>query len=427
MSTASTHAHGSPSGHVKCLAAALATAGALFAAPVSRAEAVAHTARPVKVSCGQTVTRSTTLANDLIDCPGSGIIIGGDDIELDLNGHTINGDGKDDDGDEYGIDNSAGHDRVTIEGGSIRAFVEGVAVRGASAGRIRGLSTSRQFHAGIIVLDSVGMQIERNASNAECGGIVVAGGSHDVRIQQNTVSGESCGGISLFDSDHVRVSSNVISTPGKVITGDAAGISVLDHSDHNVVEYNSVSGQGFVAVIADGGVDNVVQSNRISRSHGGIILTGDDNTLADNLVSNISGGCDGCGFGISFEGGQRNVIEHNIVDHTQGDAGSSSPPSSPRRRPAINNTVRFNVARAGTVDGILVESTATGTVVDRNFADANGDDGIDVDAATTTLTGNVANHNRDFGIEAVAGVRDGGGNRARWNGNRSQCAEVICR
>jgi hypothetical protein len=64
-------------------------------------------------------------------------------------------------------------------------------------------------------------------------------------------------------------------------------------------------------------------------------------------------------------------------------------------------------------NGILVDNGATGTLVVRNRAIGNGDDGIDVDAPATTLTHNIANHNHDLGIEAVPGVIDGGGNTPR--------------
>jgi hypothetical protein len=43
------------------------------------------------------------------------------------------------------------------------------------------------------------------------------------------------------------------------------------------------------------------------------------------------------------------------------------------------------------------------------------------------LTSNTANDNVDFGIEAVPGVIDGGGNRAFGNGNPLQCLNVVCK
>jgi hypothetical protein len=42
------------------------------------------------------------------------------------------------------------------------------------------------------------------------------------------------------------------------------------------------------------------------------------------------------------------------------------------------------------------------------------------------LAGNRAFGNPDFGIEAVAGVIDGGGNRAWDDGNPLQCLNVDC-
>ena len=45
----------------------------------------------------------------------------------------------------------------------------------------------------------------------------------------------------------------------------------------------------------------------------------------------------------------------------------------------------------------------------------------------TTLVRNTANRNHDLGIEAVAGVIDGGGNKAQGNGNPAQCTNVACK
>ena len=49
---------------------------------------------PPGLECGDTITADTTLDRDLTDCPNNGIVVGADGITLDLNGHTISGDGK---------------------------------------------------------------------------------------------------------------------------------------------------------------------------------------------------------------------------------------------------------------------------------------------------------------------------------------------
>ena len=61
---------------------------------LSGVTAAAGQSPPPGLECGDTITADTTLDRDLTNCPSNGIIIGADDITLDLNGHTISGDGK---------------------------------------------------------------------------------------------------------------------------------------------------------------------------------------------------------------------------------------------------------------------------------------------------------------------------------------------
>src|SRR4051794_40004914 len=71
----------------RLLFSALAS-GLIFAAlfPISSAQGFG-----IPVQCGDVITQDTKLDSDLTNCPGDGIVIGADDIELDLNGHTIDG------------------------------------------------------------------------------------------------------------------------------------------------------------------------------------------------------------------------------------------------------------------------------------------------------------------------------------------------
>ena len=43
--------------------------------------------------CGDVITANTKLTSDLVNCPDNGLVIGADNITLDLNGHVIDGDG----------------------------------------------------------------------------------------------------------------------------------------------------------------------------------------------------------------------------------------------------------------------------------------------------------------------------------------------
>ena len=85
-------------------------------------------------------------------------------------------------------------------------------------------------------------------------------------------------------------------------------------------------------------------------------------------------------------------------------------------------------------DGIQLTGTGGQVRLVANEAVSNGDDGIHVGEIplpvterSVVLERNRADHNADLGIEAVPGVTDGGGNRARGNGNPLQCLVVVCR
>src|SRR6185503_18960422 len=81
-------------------------------------------ANAVTLSCGQTITQDTTLDSDLVDCPGDGVVIGAPGITLDLGGHLIDGAGF---GAGFqGVDDTAGHDAVTVTGGTVQEFFDGV-------------------------------------------------------------------------------------------------------------------------------------------------------------------------------------------------------------------------------------------------------------------------------------------------------------
>ena len=49
-----------------------------------------------------------------------------------------------------------------------------------------------------------------------------------------------------------------------------------------------------------------------------------------------------------------------------------------------------------------------------------------MEARTAKLTGNTALFNTELGIDATAGVTDGGGNKAHGNGSLHQCENVAC-
>jgi hypothetical protein len=82
------------------------------------------------VSCGQVITKDTKLDNDLLDCPpndessygAAAIVIGADDITLDLNGHTLHGGFRTLGTSTKGVSNEAGYDGVTVKNGTMTGY-----------------------------------------------------------------------------------------------------------------------------------------------------------------------------------------------------------------------------------------------------------------------------------------------------------------
>jgi hypothetical protein len=90
---------------------------------------------------------------------------------------------------------------------------------------------------------------------------------------------------------------------------------------------------------------------------------------------------------------------------------------------------RGNLVRKAGVGGIAIATDPDAsrhrhrhTLLEDNVAIGAADDSIHVDSSATTLTGNLAVHNGDLGIEAVAGVTDGRGTRPSGNATDSSSA-----
>jgi nitrous oxidase accessory protein NosD len=353
------------------------------------------------VSCGDTITADTTLDGDLLNCPGSGIVIGADGITLDLNGHTIDGDEPEacDEICDFGVANF-GHQGVTIEGGVVREFALAAILGNAADNRLLHMSLAESTFPGVIVFESPGLRFEHNT--------VTANGLE--------TDGE---GLGLFTSPDSRVAQNEIFDNGDI------GVFGLDASDI-VFERNALSGHTEAGFLIEGS-RNVFNRNRLSGNGVGIDVGGDENVITRNHVFDSPLSEEGGGFGIFVAAGRDNVVARNLVVRSSraGIRLSLIPEELEGGPGAVNTAVRHNVLR-GNGDGIFVLDTAENTLIEDNLALASEDDGIDVDSPLTTLTGNHALRNGDLGIEAVFGVTDGGGNKAHGNSNPAQCTNLAC-
>jgi parallel beta-helix repeat protein len=392
----------------------------IVALAVGGGGAFAHTTTAIQPACGATITVDTKLTADLVDCPGDGIVIGAVGITLDLGGHIVDGDGSPGlTGPNIGIRND-GYDGVTVRNGAVQEFDFGVRLDGPAANVLRHVVSTGNGRAGIRIQNSARDELSENTvvDNGTFG-IIFFGGTHDNFVEKNSVSGNGGGGIGDFVSESDRIAGNVVSGNGD------DGISLGDSSDVTVEE-NSVS-DNFAGILVDGD-GNTLNGNHVFGNLDGIVVDGDRNTVSTNHVADALG-CDdgeGCGFGISVEGGADNVVMGNEITRTL----HSGIRLDAYGAPVARNVFRNNTVRTAGVDGIAIDADDVGpvleTLLEGNHVTGASDDGIHVRSPSTTLTHNHANRNGDLGIDAVDGVTDGGGNHATGNGNAAECTIITC-
>lgn len=259
------------------VAAALGVVAVLATATVSGGRTL-HTAAP---TCGQALTASVTLAADM-DCSAggtNGLNVGANSITINLNGHTIRGNGG-----NIGI-SANGHTGVVIENGTIDDFGTGVLILGAASNsRVSGMRLVNNQSIGIDD-ESDGTILTGNvALNSVLDGIYVAPSS-GVQVTKNLVEGNGTNGVLANGATGATVTGNV------ALNNTSAGIDA--GGDSGTLSGNVANGNG------TDGID-ATSINRDALTPG-LVVTG--NRASFNA-----------GYGISAEytkDGGRNVVQQN--------------------------------------------------------------------------------------------------------------------
>lgn len=225
-----------------------AIAFALMAYAASQASA----APPVEgVTCGETITHSLTLGNDM-PCGGfpitSGMVIGADNITIDLGGHTVTT--------SYGTGIvSSGHTGITIQNGSLTA-TEG---------------------AGISLIGDHNDVVNHVTGEAEFAPVGLSGGSGNT-VEGSTLSADFGGpALSLNAEQGDTISANSVTHAGTPGGGNAIK---LDQSNGNQVTGNVMEG-----TLVIGGNSNTVSSNQMSNAQSdGLDVAGTGNFIRQNTA-----------------------------------------------------------------------------------------------------------------------------------------------
>jgi parallel beta-helix repeat protein len=375
---------GRPARHARATAIAIAV---VAFSSFSGSRAIAQ-----HIHCGDVITADTKLDSDLLDCPGDGIVTAGEDVTVDLGGHTIDGDGSPG---HYAVREAAtAGNGLTVEEGTVSDF--GVGLFDGSDALIRDITfrdtgllvadydkvvvERNFFDNSALSLEHAGAQVIGNVFSGDGSGIAVfAHSGQPTRIERNRISGYH-EGIGCNQCARLDVERNVFSGNGLAIAGDEAAFLRIAHNrifenrygiyltfaPANVIEDNTVTGneEEGIALVAPA-THNRIVGNVVSRNgEAGISLrTGEyrpclfDNEVAANRVFRNHGN------GISIEGRSR------LSDPDGCPANDAQPVR------VVSNDVHDNQ-----LDGINVASDIK-LLLERNVTDRNGDDGIDVDGA----------------------------------------------
>ena len=217
-------------------------------------------------ACGQVVEGLVEL-NSNLNCSGDGLIVGGDDTTIRLNGHTIMGPGPD-------------------------SSKVGVSVGNQDGVRIQGPGTIEQFQAGILASGAEGtviseMILEDNQI------AIFSTGTEGLQAMQNIITRNSIGMASH--------SSNGLELRENLLTGNVlAGITFVATGESLVSTNNVIESENGIFVDPQSS-DNRIESNNVLRNKvdlnnaNGLATNVNQNGYSDNncQISNPSGLCIG--------------------------------------------------------------------------------------------------------------------------------------
>jgi parallel beta-helix repeat protein len=288
-------------------------AGVIVAVPAGSAGAASNTA-----ACGEVVATDLTLENDLVCINTDGLIVGRDNITIDLNGHTIEcvapdgylgqctGAGPlgvilEDPDPEVGIDTN-GHSNVHVFGsglfdpdgsGRVNGFDVGVRVIGGAEINIQNLRIAAQqaavpAGAPVPAPQSIGILVHEISCPFPMKSIVHIGGG---RSGENNVNGYNLG-LWLRDADCVSVGWNTFQNARSGLL-ESHGI-LLEDSSHNNLHENGTTSNGDrgqfdsgIGLVGPNTVGNTVTANRVIQNFGdGISVTrgASGNQIDNNLM-----------------------------------------------------------------------------------------------------------------------------------------------
>lgn len=275
---------------------------------------------------------------------------------------------------------------------------------------------------GIAVFASEGRILVRDGTITESGTAIESDGPDALLVEDVLIEGNSVG-VSCMFTPECSVLDSVLRYQGAV----AIRMHAPDSGGAGAVINNQIDNNGTGISLEQ--YTAPITNNRIEENEGDGVKI--DFTSQVQVSRNVVARNGGEGVVVSFLSDA--TIAHNAIE---GNGANGIRVIGDFFFEITRATVRDNRISGNGDDGVRVENAegAPGTVIERNHARHNADDGIDVDLGRnappevdTVVRANKAYFNADLGIEAASGTTDGGSNKAKHNGNLAQCVGVRCK
>jgi parallel beta-helix repeat protein len=248
-------------------------------------------------NCGDVITADEELHNDIGPCPGDGLVVRGSNITVDLNGHTVFGEGG------LVVEHQAagvrvvGQGNVTVTNGTIRDFYHGVRVTQGSGNRVTAIRALRNQGGNGVVLENSSDNVVANnvvIGNGRFAGIstfnsvsLPAGAARNT-IRNNIVNTNAFMGAHGISLEH---GSGHLVTANQVVSSGRDGISLFAGVSGATVTGNAVQNNGRHGInVQNGSVGNLIGGNQVTRNvQMGILVAGQGNRVVSNIARDNRG------------------------------------------------------------------------------------------------------------------------------------------
>jgi hypothetical protein len=230
------------------------------------AEGAAAASTSTNAACGQVVSGVVNLTSNL-NCSGDGIIVGGPNTVINMNGFSITGPGQDSSKVGIMVPNV---DNVVVNGpGSLSNFQAGVLLTGATGFSINSVILSNN-QIGTFMTGAENAQVQQNIIQGNSIG-VASHSSTGAAIDSNLMNGNLLAGITFVNSQQSNIGMNNV-------VGSQNGVFLDGQSKQNTISANNV-------------LENVIDLNNAN----GLPTNINANQYVDNScgTSNPSGLCIG--------------------------------------------------------------------------------------------------------------------------------------